>query len=73
MSTVSEAAECGRWLAVAIATRKHIDHVFPVNPYGGKSDHRSQLEGRVGNIDELVSRQCSFLFFAADLPPLLLT
>ena len=55
-SAVVEAVECaddGRW--VAIATRKRTVHVFPVNPYGGKPDHRSHLEGRVRNVDELVS------------------
>jgi len=46
---------CGRSLAVAIAMRKRIYHVFPVNPYGGKPDHGSQLEGRVRNIGGLVS------------------
>jgi hypothetical protein len=56
-SAVVEAVECtgdGRW--AAIATRKRTVHVFPVNPYGGKPDHRSHLEGRVRNVGELVSR-----------------
>ncbi|KAF8801837.1 hypothetical protein BYT27DRAFT_7114060, partial [Phlegmacium glaucopus] len=39
----------GRWLA--IGTRKRTVHVFPVNPYGGKADIASHLEGRVRNID----------------------
>jgi hypothetical protein len=54
-SAVVESVECGddgRW--VAIATRKRTVHVFPVNPYGGKPDQRSLLEGRVRNVDELV-------------------
>ncbi|KAF8805097.1 hypothetical protein BYT27DRAFT_7213382, partial [Phlegmacium glaucopus] len=34
----------GRWLA--IGTRKRTVHVFPVNPYGGKADIASHLEGR---------------------------
>jgi hypothetical protein len=36
---------------VAFATRKRTLHVFPVNPYGGKPDHGSHLEGRVRNVD----------------------
>ena len=44
----------GRWLA--IGTRKHTVHVFPVNPYshGGKTDIASHLEGRVRNVDAIV-------------------
>lgn len=54
-SAVVEGAEWagdGRW--VAIGTRKRTVHVFAVNPYGGKPDHRSHLEGRVRNVAELV-------------------
>ncbi|RDB26504.1 hypothetical protein Hypma_005607 [Hypsizygus marmoreus] len=46
-----EWAEDGRW--IAIGTRKRTVHVFGVNPYGGKTDQRSHLEGRVRNVDEL--------------------
>ncbi|KAF9463475.1 hypothetical protein BDZ94DRAFT_1258923 [Collybia nuda] len=44
-------AEDGRW--IAIGTRKRTVHVFAVNPYGGKPDHRSHLDGRVRNVLEL--------------------
>jgi hypothetical protein len=57
-SAVVEVVECaadGRWMA--FATRKRTVHVFPVNPYGGKPDQRSHLEGRVRNVDELVSSE----------------
>jgi hypothetical protein len=56
-SAVVEAVECAddrRW--VAFATRKRTVHVFPVNPYGGKS----HSEGQVRNVDELVSNECFF-------------
>ena len=43
----------GRWLA--IGTRNRTVHVFPVNPYGGKADIASHLEGRVRNVDVIVS------------------
>lgn len=46
-------SEDGRW--VAVGTRKRTVHIFAVNPYGGKADHRSHLEGRVRNVDEIVS------------------
>ena len=42
----------GRWLA--IATRKRTVHVFSINPYGGKADIASHLEGRVRNVDVIV-------------------
>ena len=41
-------AQDGRWLA--IGTRNRTVHVFPVNPYGGKVDVKSHLEGRVRNV-----------------------
>lgn len=50
----------GRWLA--IGTRKRTVHVFPVNPYGGKADIASHLEGRVRNVDVIVTFFSSFLF-----------
>uniref|UniRef100_A0A0W0GCZ6 BCAS3 WD40 domain-containing protein n=1 Tax=Moniliophthora roreri TaxID=221103 RepID=A0A0W0GCZ6_MONRR len=40
-----------RW--VAFGTRKRTVHVFAVNPYGGKSDVRSHLEGIVRNYTEM--------------------
>jgi hypothetical protein len=70
-SAVEEAVECaddGRW--VAFATRKRTVHVFPVNPYGGKPDHRSHWEGWVRNVDELVSNERSLSFLHADWAPL---
>ena len=41
-----------RWLAVG--TRNRTVHVFGVNPYGGKPDVRSHVEGRVRNVDVIV-------------------
>ncbi|KAK7039125.1 hypothetical protein VNI00_010310 [Paramarasmius palmivorus] len=40
-----------RW--VAFGTRKRTVHVFAVNPYGGKSDVRSHLEGVVRNYTDV--------------------
>ena len=51
----------GRWLA--IGTRRRTVHVFPVNPYGGKADIASHLEGRVRNVDVIVSFVLLFDFF----------
>ena len=51
----------GRWLA--IGTRKRTVHVFPVNPYGGKADIASHLEGRVKNVDVIVRFVFLFDFF----------
>ena len=48
-----ELADDSRWIAVG--TRKRTVHIFPTNPYGGKPDHRSHLEGRVRNPIDLVS------------------
>lgn len=42
----------GRWSG--ISTRKRTIHVFATNPYGGKPDELSHLEGRVKNVDEIV-------------------
>ena len=42
-----------RW--VAIGSRKRTVHVFPVNPYGGRPDGSSHMEGHVRNVTELVS------------------
>ncbi|KAF9262284.1 hypothetical protein L218DRAFT_960419 [Marasmius fiardii PR-910] len=41
----------GRW--AAFATRNRTVHVFAVNPYGGRSDVRSHLEGLVRNYSEI--------------------
>jgi hypothetical protein len=54
-SAVVEGVDCskdGRWFA--IGTRNRTVHVFPVNPYGGKADIASHLEGRVRNVDAIV-------------------
>lgn len=42
----------GRWFGVG--TRNRTIHVFPVNPYGGKSDIQSHIEGRVRNVEVTV-------------------
>ncbi|KAL0948774.1 hypothetical protein HGRIS_008904 [Hohenbuehelia grisea] len=41
----------GRW--VAFGTWNRTVHVFPVNPYGGKPDVRSHLEGVVRNVADV--------------------
>ena len=51
----------GRWLA--IGTRRRTVHVFPVNPYGGKTDIASYLEGRVRNVDAIVRFVFLIVFF----------
>lgn len=48
-----DSARDGRW--VAIATRNRTVHVFPTNPFGGRPDVGGHLQGKVRNIDELVS------------------
>lgn len=42
-----------RW--VAIGSKRRTVHVFPVNPYAGRPDDASHLEGRVRNATEFVS------------------
>ena len=42
-----------RW--VAIGSKKRTVHVFPINPYGGRPDDVSHLEGHVRNAPESVS------------------
>ena len=42
-----------RW--VAVGSRKRTVHVFPANPYGGRPDDASHLEGHVKNATEFVS------------------
>lgn len=44
-----------RW--VAIGSKKRTVHVFPINPYGGRPDDGSHLEGRVRDMAEIVSFQ----------------
>lgn len=46
-----EGSADGRWIAVG--SRKRTIHVFAVNPYGGKADQKSHLEGRVRNVDDI--------------------
>ncbi len=43
----------GRWLAVS--SHKRTIHLFALNPYGGPTDERSHLDGKVVNISEPVS------------------
>jgi hypothetical protein len=43
----------GRW--IALGTRNRTVHVYAVNPYGGKPDERSHMEGRVKNVSEMPS------------------
>ena len=65
MSAVVKGADWskdGRWLA--IETRKCTVHVFPVNPYGGKTDIASHLEGRVRNVDAIVHFVFLIFFFS---------
>ncbi|KAF8166691.1 hypothetical protein BJ912DRAFT_889225 [Pholiota molesta] len=47
-------ARDGRWLAMG--TRNRTIHVFAVNPYGGKGDVKSHMEGRVRNVDVIEPR-----------------
>lgn len=42
-----------RW--VGVVSRKRTVHVFATNPYGGKPDEASHLEGKVKNTTEIVS------------------
>ncbi|KAI6096747.1 hypothetical protein F5141DRAFT_1011714 [Pisolithus sp. B1] len=39
----------GRW--VAIGSGKRTVHIFSINPYGGKPDHRSHVDARIWNVD----------------------
>lgn len=53
-SAVIESVDCardGRW--IALGSRKRTLHVFAVNPYGGKPDLRSHMEGKVRDHPEL--------------------
>ena len=43
----------GMW--VVVGTGKRTVRLFAINPYGGKPNRRSHLEGRVRNVTELVS------------------
>ena len=61
-----------RW--VAIGSRRRTVHVFPVNPFGGKPDDASHLEGHVRNPTEFVSLPkklvsgCAFTHLLATTP-----
>jgi hypothetical protein len=48
-----EGSRDGRW--VAIGTKNRTVHVFPTNPFGGRPDVAGHLQGKVKNVDELVS------------------
>jgi hypothetical protein len=39
---------------VGIGTMNRTVHVYAINPYGGKSDLRSHLEGRIRNVEAAV-------------------
>jgi len=59
-----------RW--VAIGSRKRTVHVFPINPYGGRPNDVSHLEGHVRNATEFVSILRSLKHVCARSCPLLL-
>lgn len=50
--------ECIVWAVdgryVGISTRNRTVHIYAVNPYGGKADLRSHLEGHVRNVEAMV-------------------
>ena len=52
-----------RW--VAISSKRRTVHVFPVNPYGGRSNDASHLEGHVRNMTEFVSVPKKLVYLAA--------
>jgi hypothetical protein len=58
-----EWAKDGRWFG--IATRNRTVHVFGVNPYGGKTDIKSHLEGRVRNVEVTVRNLLLFFISAS--------
>jgi len=49
-------AKDGRY--VGVGTRNRTVHIFALNPYGGKTDIQSHLEGRVRNTETMVSCFC---------------
>lgn len=49
-----------RW--VGVISRKRTIHVYATNPYGGRADEASHLEGKVRNTVEVVSRSLSLSF-----------
>lgn len=55
----------GRWAGVC--TRKRTVHIFATNPYGGKSDEASHVEGRMRNVNKYVST-CAIISFGIDEP-----
>ena len=54
----SAVVECIVWAMdgryVGVGTMSRTVHVYAVNPYGGKSDLRSHLEGRIRNVEVMV-------------------
>ncbi|KAF8890452.1 hypothetical protein BD779DRAFT_1517758 [Infundibulicybe gibba] len=61
-----ELAVDGRW--AVIGTRNRTVHVFAMNPYGGKPDLRSHLDGQVKNCPEIAS--LSFQPLSTEVDPL---
>ena len=53
IEAVNFSGDC-RW--VGVSTRKRTIHVFATNPYGGKPDEPSHLDGKVRNASEMVGR-----------------
>jgi hypothetical protein len=49
----------GRW--VGIGTRNGTVHLFATNPYGGRPDERSHIDGRVRNVNEPISSSTSLV------------
>lgn len=57
-------AHDGCWATIGTANR--MVHVFATNPYGGKPDPESHLEGRVKNLDRPVSFFVYFGFLSGN-------
>lgn len=54
-------AKDGRY--VGVGTRNRTVHIYALNPYGGKIDIKSHLEGRVRNVETVVSSSALQDFF----------
>jgi len=58
----SAVVECIVWAMdgryIACGTMNRTIHIYAVNPYGGKSDLRSHLEGRIRNVETVVRTIC---------------
>lgn len=58
----SAVVECIVWAKdgryIGCGTMNRTIHIYAVNPYGGKSDLRSHLEGRIRNVETVVSAIC---------------